>query len=154
MNNACLRSNSLSRGTLFYLTTHTTLQSNRHAWWQAGNLWPMFRFAVRSVHCSWYEVYTDMWQGGSWKYFPWLRRHPSHLKTKFFLTNRSSAFWNWRHYHLILRGRDSAVSIATRYGLEGSAIESLWEWGFPHPSRPALAPTQPPIQRVQGLSQR
>ena len=35
-----------------------------------------------------------------------------------------------------------------RYGLDGPRIESRWGGGrdFPHPSRPALGPTQPPIQ--------
>ena len=41
--------------------------------------------------------------------------------------------------------------IATRYGLEGSGIEPRWEQDFPHPSRPALRSTQPPIQWVPGL---
>ena len=49
-------------------------------------------------------------------------------------------------------GRGSSVSIATRYGLDGPGIESRWGRGFPHPSRPALRPTQPPIQWVPGLS--
>jgi hypothetical protein len=48
-------------------------------------------------------------------------------------------------------GRDSAVSIATRYGLGGPGIESRWGRDFLHPSRPALGPTQPPIQWVPGL---
>jgi hypothetical protein len=48
-------------------------------------------------------------------------------------------------------GRDSAVGIATRYGLEGPGIESRWERDFPHPSRPALGRTQPAIQWVPGL---
>ena len=49
-------------------------------------------------------------------------------------------------------GRDSSVGIATRYGLNGPGIDSRWGWDFPHPSRPALGPTQPPVQWVPGLS--
>jgi hypothetical protein len=49
-------------------------------------------------------------------------------------------------------GWDNAVGIATRYGLDGPGIESLWGRDFPHLSRPALRPTQPPIQWVPGLS--
>jgi hypothetical protein len=48
-------------------------------------------------------------------------------------------------------GRDSSVGIATRYGLDGPAIESRWGRVFSHPSRPALRPTQLPIQWVTGL---
>ena len=50
-------------------------------------------------------------------------------------------------------GRDSAVGIATRYGLDGPGIESRWGRDFPQPSRPALGPTQPPVQWVPGLHQ-
>ena len=39
-------------------------------------------------------------------------------------------------------GRDSAVGIATCYGLDGSGIESHWGRYFQHPSRPFLGPTQ------------
>ena len=46
--------------------------------------------------------------------------------------------------------RDSSVGIATRYGLDGPGIESRWGRDFPHPSRPALGPTQPPIQWISG----
>jgi hypothetical protein len=46
--------------------------------------------------------------------------------------------------------RDSSVGIATRYGLEGPGIETQRGRDFPHPSR--TGPTQPPIQRVPGLS--
>jgi len=49
-------------------------------------------------------------------------------------------------------GRDSSVGIANRYGLDGPGVESRWGRDFPHPSRPALGPTQPPIQWVPGLS--
>jgi hypothetical protein len=49
-------------------------------------------------------------------------------------------------------GLDSSVGIATRYGPDGPEIESWCRRDFPHPSRPSLGPTQPPIQWVPGLS--
>jgi hypothetical protein len=49
------------------------------------------------------------------------------------------------------RSRDSSVGIANRYGIDGPGIESRWGRDFLHPSRPALGPTQPPIQLVSGL---
>jgi hypothetical protein len=45
----------------------------------------------------------------------------------------------------------SSVGIATRYGQDGPAIESQWGRDFPHPFRPALGHTQPPVQWVPGL---
>ena len=58
----------------------------------------------------------------------------------------------WTVLFLVLRfwGRDSSVGIATRYGLDGLGIESWWGRDFPHPSRPDLGPTQPPVQWVPG----
>jgi hypothetical protein len=38
-------------------------------------------------------------------------------------------------------GRDSSVSIATRYGLDGPGIESRWVRDFPHLSRTVLEST-------------
>jgi hypothetical protein len=49
-------------------------------------------------------------------------------------------------------GQDSSIGIATRYGLDVPGIEFRWGRGFPHPSRPALGPTQTPIQWVPVLS--
>ena len=52
-----------------------------------------------------------------------------------------------------IKSRDGVVGMATRYGLEGPGIESRWGRNFPHLSRPALRPIQPPVQWVPGLSQ-
>ena len=46
----------------------------------------------------------------------------------------------------------SVVGIATAYGLDNPGIESLWGRDFPHLSRPAVRPTQPPVQWVAGVS--
>ena len=47
--------------------------------------------------------------------------------------------------------RDSSVSIGIHYELDVPGIEFQWGRDFPHPFRPALGLTQPPIQWVLGL---
>jgi hypothetical protein len=51
-----------------------------------------------------------------------------------------------------MSGPGSSVGIATAYRLDGPGIESRWGRDFPHLSRPALRPTQLPVQWVPGFS--
>jgi hypothetical protein len=51
-----------------------------------------------------------------------------------------------------IREPGSSVGIETCYGLDGPGIESRWGRDFSHTSRPALRPTQPPVQGVPSLS--
>ena len=48
-------------------------------------------------------------------------------------------------------GWDSIDGIATHYGMDSSGIKSWQKQDFPHLSRPALGPAQPPVQWVPSL---
>ena len=56
-----------------------------------------------------------------------------------------------QHWQNIV-GRDIVVGVATRYGLDGTGIQSRWGRNFPHPSKPPLGPTQPSFYNGAGLS--
>jgi len=45
----------------------------------------------------------------------------------------------------------TVVGIATGYGMDGPGIENRRGRNFPHTSRPALKPTQPPVKWVTDL---
>jgi hypothetical protein len=49
-------------------------------------------------------------------------------------------------------GRDYVVGIVSYDGLEVRGSNPGGGRNFPHPSRPAVGPTQPPIQLIMGLS--
>ena len=57
---------------------------------------------------------------------------------------------NWLHEIVChAGGPGSVVGIATGYGVDGPGIASWWGRDIPHLSRPALGPTQPPVQRYR-----
>jgi len=67
-------------------------------------------------------------------------QHANHLKIK--IVQYKNRFQEWTPN---VTWPGSSVGIETNYGLDGLGIESRWERDFPHLSRPALGPIQPPV---------
>jgi hypothetical protein len=78
----------------------------------------------------------------------------SSVVSKILMTFTQRMFWTFKRLKIItfyltwFLDRYNSVGIATRYGLNGPGNESRWGLDFPHPSRLALVPTQPPVQWI------
>jgi hypothetical protein len=71
------------------------------------------------------------------------------LKVRRCLKRKTLQHWSMQVWVILFTGSMSRDSDSLRAGRSG--IESRWRRDFPHPSKPALRPTQPPILRVPGF---
>jgi hypothetical protein len=74
-----------------------------------------------------------------------MNRQMNVYKSFGYVTGFREFIYDYKNVMLLL-----VVGMATGYGLDGPGIESRWGRDFSHLSRPALGPTQPPVQRGTG----
>jgi hypothetical protein len=99
---------------------------------------------VQEQRSVWYSLYNNILAHT----VSWVRnRKYSRPQPALFKSLLTSFFLSF-----FLCGPGSVVGIATDHGLDVPGIESRWWRDFTLLSRPALGPTQSPVQWVPGLS--
>jgi hypothetical protein len=68
-----------------------------------------------------------------------------------YCTNFNFVFFACISHEFLYVFFNGSVGIATRYELDGPRVETRWRRVFPHSSRPAMGPIQPPVQCVRNL---
>jgi hypothetical protein len=103
--------------------------------WNNGNNLPKY-VSLRPLQC---------------KRIPWPITIPNVMHTILNLIPQPLEQFTYHIYNIV--GLGSSVSIVTGYGLDSPGIESQRGRDFPHLSRTAPGPNQPPVQWVLSLSQ-